>query len=99
MLSGYIFVAIHNNKHKTMLQRTTTIKKKKIDTPDVYADDIIINIKEQCRIFNTTIQDVMNKCNLHRSNIYRLSKHTSLGKIKLIANAIGCAPSELLKGI
>lgn len=82
-----------------MLQRTTTVKKKKVNTPEVYADDIIINIKEQCRIFNTTIQEAMSKCNLHRSNIYRLSKHTSLGKIKLIASAIGCNASDLIKGI
>ena len=82
-----------------MLQRTTTIKKKTITTPEVYADDIIINIKEQCKIFNTTIREVMSKCNLHRSNIYRMSKHTSLGKIKLIAQAIGCTPSDLIKGI
>ena len=82
-----------------MLQRTTTVKRKTITTPEVYADDIIINIKEQCRIFNTNIKEVMSKCNLHRTNIYRMSKHTSLGKIKLIAQAIGCTPSDLLKGI
>ena len=82
-----------------MLQHITTIKKKTVNTPEVYADDIIINIKEQCRTFNTTMQEVMSKCNLHRSNIYRMSKHTSIGKIKLIANAIGCPTSELLKGI
>ena len=82
-----------------MLQRTTTVKRKTITTPEVYADDIIINIKEQCRIFNTTIKEVMSKCNLHRSNIYRMSKHTSIGKIKLIAEAIGCTSSDLLKGI
>ena len=82
-----------------MLQRTTTIKRKTTATPEVYADDIIINIKEQCGIFNTTIQEVMSKCNLHRSNIYRMSKHTNLGKIKLIANCIGCNASDLIKGI
>ena len=82
-----------------MLQRTTTVKRKALTTPEVYADDIIINIKEQCRIFNTNIQEVMSKCNLHRSNIYRMSKHTSIGKIKLIAKAIGCTPSDLIKGI
>lgn len=82
-----------------MLQRTTTIQKKTIITPEVYAADIIVNIKEQCKLFNTTIRDVMIKCNLHRSNIYRMSKHTDIGKIKLIAQAIGCTTSDLVKGI
>ena len=82
-----------------MLQHTTTIERKTTITPEVYADDIIVNIKEQCKLFNTTIQEVMTKCNLHRSNIYRMSKHTGIGKIKLIATAIGCTTSDLLKGI
>ena len=82
-----------------MLRHTTTIERKTTTTPEVYADDIILNIKEQCKLFNTSIKAVMEKCNLHRSNIYRMSKHTEIGKIKLIATAIGCTTSDSLKGI
>lgn len=57
------------------------------------------NIKATAKKYGTTIGEVCNRMNKDRLFIYRITDKVSLQKIIEIARAIGCEPSELLKGL
>ena len=58
-----------------------------------------INIKEQLRASNMTIQQLCKLMRKDRKYIYRITEEVKLKKIIEIAKYIGCNPSDLLKGL
>ena len=58
-----------------------------------------INIKEQLRASNMTIQQLCKIMRKDRKYIYRITEEVKLNKIVEIAKYIGCNPSDLLKGL
>ena len=62
-------------------------------------EQVKINIKEQLRASNMTIQQLCKLMRKDRKYIYRITDEVKLNKIVEIAKYIGCNPSELLKGL
>ena len=62
-------------------------------------EQVKINIKEQLRASNMTIQALCNLMRKDRKYIYRITEEVKLNKIIEIAKYIGCNPSDLLKGL
>ena len=62
-------------------------------------EQVKINIKEQLRASNMTIQQLCKLMRKDRKYIYRITDEVKLNKIVEIAKYIGCEPSELLKGL
>ena len=62
-------------------------------------EQVKINIKEQLRASNITIQQLCKLMRKDRKYIYRITEEVKLKKIVEIAQYIGCNPSELLKGL
>ena len=62
-------------------------------------DQVKINIKEQLRASNMTIQQLCKLMRKDRKYIYRITDEVKLNKIVEIAKYIGCNPSDLLKGL
>ena len=56
------------------------------------------NIKAECKARNITIENLCKTMKKDRKYIYRITDKVQLIKIINIAHAIGCEPSELLKG-
>lgn len=67
------------------------------------ANDMIIQIKENIKTEikknKTSVQAVCNILGKHRNFINRMTDEVKLNKIIDIAHAIGCTPSDLLKGL
>ena len=57
------------------------------------------NIKEQMRLNKTTAQKVCKSMNVSDKFIYRMTDEVKFNKLVRIAQAIGCTPSDLIKGI
>ena len=57
------------------------------------------NIKEQIKAKGMTAQEVCKIMNVSDKFIYRMTDEVKASKIVMIANAIGCTTSDLLKGI
>ena len=62
-------------------------------------EQVKINIKEQLRTSNMTIQQLCKLMRKDRKYIYRITDEVKLNKIVDIARYIGCNPSDLLKGL
>ena len=62
-------------------------------------EQVKINIKEQLRASNMTIQQLCKLMRKDRKYIYRITDEVKLNKIVEIAKYIGCNPSDLLKGL
>jgi DNA-binding Xre family transcriptional regulator len=62
-------------------------------------EQVKINIKEQLRASNMTIQQLCKLMRKDRKYIYRITDEVKLNKIVEIAQYIGCNPSDLLKGL
>ena len=62
-------------------------------------EQVKINIKEQLRVSNMTIQQLCKLMRKDRKYIYRITDEVKLNKIVEIAKYIGCNPSDLLKGL
>ena len=62
-------------------------------------EQVKINIKEQLRASNMTIQQLCKLMRKDRKYIYRITNEVKLKKIIEIAQYIGCNPSDLLKGL
>ena len=62
-------------------------------------EQVKINIKEQLRASNMTIQQLCKLMRKDRKHIYRITDEVKLHKIVEIAKYIGCNPSDLLKGL
>ena len=62
-------------------------------------EQVKINIKEQLRTSNMTIQQLCKLMRKDRKYIYRITDEVKLNKIVEIAKYIGCNPSDLLKGL
>ena len=62
-------------------------------------EQVKINIKEQLRASNMTIQQLCKLMRKDRKYIYRITDEVKLKKIIEIAQYIGCNPSDLLKGL
>ena len=62
-------------------------------------EQVKINIKEQLRASNMTIQQLCKLMRKDRKYIYRITEEVKLKKIVEIAQYIGCNPSDLLKGL
>ena len=62
-------------------------------------EQVKINIKEQLRASNMTIQQLCKLMRKDRKYIYRITDEVKLNKIVEIAHYIGCNPSDLLKGL
>ena len=62
-------------------------------------EQVKINIKEQLRKSNMTIQQLCKLMRKDRKYIYRITDEVKLNKIVEIAKYIGCNPSDLLKGL
>ena len=62
-------------------------------------EQVKINIKEQLRASNMTIQQLCKLMRKDRKYIYRITDEVKLNKIVEIAKYIGCDPSDLLKGL
>ena len=62
-------------------------------------EQVKINIKEQLRASNMTIQQLCKLMRKDRKYIYRITEEVKLKKILEIAQYIGCNPSDLLKGL
>ena len=62
-------------------------------------EQVKINIKEQLRTRNMTIQQLCKLMRKDRKYIYRITDEVKLNKIVEIAKYIGCNPSDLLKGL
>ena len=62
-------------------------------------EQVKINIKEQLRASNMTIQQLCKLMRKDRKYIYRITDEVKLKKIIEISKYIGCNPSELLKGL
>ena len=62
-------------------------------------EQVKINIKEQLRASNMTIQQLCKLMRKDRKYIYRITDEVKLNKIVDIAQYIGCNPSDLLKGL
>ena len=62
-------------------------------------EQVKINIKEQLRASNMTIQQLCKLMRKDRKYIYRITDEVKLNKIVDIAKYIGCNPSDLLKGL
>ena len=62
-------------------------------------EQVKINIKEQLRASDTTIQQLCKLMRKDRKYIYRITDEVTLNKIIEIAKCIGCNPSDLLKGL
>lgn len=56
------------------------------------------NIKEQMKAKGMTAQEICKIMNVSDKFIYRLTNECKVNKIIKIAHAIGCEPSDLLKG-
>ena len=57
------------------------------------------NIKEQMKAKGMTAQEICKIMNVSDKFIYRMTDEVKASKIIRIAHAIGCEPSDLLKGI
>ena len=57
------------------------------------------NIKEQIKAKGMTAQEVCKIMSVSDKFIYRMTDEVKANKIVRIANAIGCAASDLFKGI
>lgn len=57
------------------------------------------NIKEQIKAKGMTAQEVCKIMSVSDKFIYRMTDEVKASKIVRIANAIGCTPSDLFKGI
>ena len=62
-------------------------------------EQVKINIKEQLRASNMTIQQLCKIMRKDRKYIYRITDEVKLNKIVEIAKYIGCVPSDLLKDL
>ena len=62
-------------------------------------EQVKINIKEQLRASNMTIQQLCKLMRKDRKYIYRITDEVKLNKIVEIAKYIGCNTSDLLKGL
>ena len=62
-------------------------------------EQVKINIKEQLRASNMTIQQLCKLMRKDRKYIYRITNEVKLNKIVDIAKYIGCNTSDLLKGL
>ena len=56
------------------------------------------NIKAECKARSITIENLCKTMKKDRKYIYRITDKVQLIKIINIAHAIGCEPTELLKG-
>ena len=74
--------------------------KRKFNNPMNKADLTTLkkNIKEQIKVNKKTIDEVCKILGYHRDHINKL-ENPSIGKLIDISKAIGCEPSEFLKGI
>ena len=62
-------------------------------------EQVKINIKEQLKQSNMTIQQLCKLMRKDRKYIYRITDEVKLKQIIEIAQYIGCNPSDLLKGL
>ena len=62
-------------------------------------EQVKINIKEQLRASDMTIQELCKLMRKDRRYIYYITDEVKLNKIVEIAKYIGCNPSDLLKGL
>ena len=62
-------------------------------------EQVKINIKEQLKQSNMTIQQLCKLMRKDRRYIYYITDEVKLNKIVEIAKYIGCNPSDLLKGL
>ena len=62
-------------------------------------EQVKINIKEQLKQSNMTIQQLCKLMRKDRRYIYYITDEVKLKKIIEIAQYIGCNPSDLLKGL
>ena len=62
-------------------------------------EQVKINIKEQLKQSNMTIQQLCKLMRKDRRYIYYITDEVKLNKIVKIAHYIGCNPSDLLKGL
>ena len=62
-------------------------------------EQVKINIKEQLKQSNMTIQQLCKLMRKDRKYIYRITDEVKLNKIVEIAKYIGCNSSDLLKGL
>ena len=62
-------------------------------------EQVKINIKEQLKQSNMTIQQLCKLMRKDRRYIYYITNEVKLKKIIEIAQYIGCNPSDLLKGL
>ena len=65
----------------------------------IMIEQVKINIKEQLRVSDMTIQQLCKLMKKDRKYIYRITDEVKLNKIVEIAKYIGCNPSDLLKGL
>lgn len=74
------------------------MKRKGNNISAINLDAIKRNIKAQAKEKNKTIEQICKELGYYRDHINKM-QNPSAGKLIDIANAIGCTPSELLKGI
>lgn len=61
--------------------------------------EIKYNIKRKIKERKTTIGQVCKRMRKDRGFINRITDEVKVSKIRMIAEAIGCTPSELLEGL
>lgn len=62
-------------------------------------DIIKENIKKELKQRGSNIQTLCKNLKTDRLFVYRMTDEVKFNKIVKIANAIGCTPSDLIKGI